>query len=409
MKIKALFKKSVPGIITGAADNDPSGISTYSIAGAQFGYGLNWLMVIATPMLIAVEAMCARLSDVTKKGLSAIINEYFPKPVVLMAIVILALVNIITVGADLAGMSAAIALLSGFSSIFYVLAIAIIIWIIIFFANFRVIQKYLLWLVLLSFSYILAAFLAKPNWLLVLKQTVIPTIIPTYGFFAASLALLGTTITPYLFFWQSSEEIELKEPRRRLLARAKIEDKIVAPGFIASNVISIFIMIAAGTVLYSHGVTDIRDGVQAAQALEPLAGQFAKFVFAIGLLGAGFLAVPVLVTTTAYAVAETFGWRDSLSDKISKARGFYTVIGFSIIIGVLITAVGIDPIKALFYSQVLAGILTPFLLFLILILCNRKKVMGKFTNGWFDNFFGFLAFFAMLAATIGLFWQFFKV
>ncbi len=407
MNIKKFFKKSVPSIITGAADNDPSGISTYSIAGAQFGYGLNWLMVLATPMLIAVEAMCARLADVKKKGLAAIIKEHYPRPVVFVSVVFLVVANIVTIGADFSGMSAAVSLLTGADSFLYVLVIAAIIWAMIFFANYKLVQKYLLWLVLFSLAYIIAAFLAKPDWFSVIKQTFIPQIILTYGFFAASLALLGTTITPYLFFWQSNEEIEEKFPKRLLLSRAKQEDKIVAPGFIASNVISIFIMIATGTVLYSHGVTDIRDGAQAARALEPFAGQFAKLVFAIGLLGAGFLAVPVLVTTTAYAVAEMFDWRDSLSDKINRAKGFYTVIGFSILIGIFISLIGIDPIKALFYSQVLAGILAPFLLLLILLLCNNKKIMGVYTNRWFDNTFGFLAFFFMVAATIGLFWQFF--
>lgn len=407
MNIKALFKKSIPGIITGAADNDPSGISTYSMAGAQFGYGLNWLMVIATPMLIAVEAMCARLADVKKKGLAAIIKEHYPRPVVFVSVIFLVVANIVTIGADFSGMSAAVSLLTGIDSFLYVLIIAGVIWAMIFFANYKLVQKYLLWLVLFSLAYIFAAFLAKPNWLLVIKQTFIPQIILSYGFFAASLALLGTTITPYLFFWQASEEVEEKFPKRLLLSRAKQEDKIVAPGFIASNIISIFIMIATGTVLYSHGITDIGDASQAAAALEPLAGPFARFFFAIGLLGAGFLAVPVLITTTAYAIAETFGWRDSLSDKINRAKGFYTVIGFAILIGIFIAFIGIDPIKALFYSQVLTGILTPFLLLLILLLCNNKKIMGVYTNRWFDNTFGFMAFFFMVAAAIGLFWQFF--
>jgi len=292
--------------------------------------------------------------------------------------------------------------------LFYALVIAVLIWVVVFFGNFKLIQKYLLWMVLFSFSYVFAAFLATPNWIDVLKETFIPSFSFNYGFFAAATALLGTTISPYLFFWESNEEIESGLPKGQLLQRARKEDTIVAPGFIASNVISLFIMIATGTVLFSHGVTDIRDAAQAAAALEPFAGPFAKYLFALGLLGAGFLAVPVLATTTAYSVAETFGWRDSLSDNLNHAKGFYTVILFSLVIGVGISFSGLDPIRALYYSQILVGIIAPFILLLILILCNNKKIMGKFTNGWFDNLFGILAFIAMLVSITGLFWQLFK-
>ena len=407
-KIKNLFKRAVPSIITGAADNDPSGISTYSIIGAQFGYRLNWLMILATPMLIAVEAMCARLSDVTRKGLTALIKIHFPPWVVFFAISSLSIANIATIGADLSAMSEVMGLIFGTESFIYIILVVVAIWFIVFFGNFRLIQKYLLWLLFFLFSYIFAAFLSKPDWGQVLRETFFPTFRFDFGFFAAATALLGTTISPYLFFWESSEEVESRQPRYRLLKKASREDAIVAPGFIASNIISMFIMIATGTVLFSNGVVDIKDAAQAAQALEPFAGPFAKYIFAIGILGAGFLAVPVLATTTAYAIAEAFGWRDSLSDKLSKAKGFYTVILFSIIIGMSISFIGIDPIKALFYSQVLVGILTPFLLLLILLLANNKRLLGEHTNGWFDNFFGTLAVVTMTVTSIGFFWQLFR-
>lgn len=406
--MKIPFKKWIPSIITGASDNDPSGISTYSIVGARFGYSLNWLMVAATPMLIAVEAMVARLADVKRKGLSAIINEHFPKPIGVLSAFILAIVNIATIGADLSGMSSALGLIIGVDSVLYVFIMAILVWIIVFFLDFKTVTKWLLVMVFFSFSYIIAAVLARANWVEVFTQTFMPSISLNLGFFAAATALLGTTIAPYLFFWESGEEVESKEPKGMLLTRARHEDRIVAPGFIVSNIISLFIMIAAATVLFKNGITDIKDAAAAAEALAPFAGEYAKTLFAVGILGAGFLAVPVLATTTAYAIAETFGWRDSLSDKVSKAKGFYTVIAISILVGIFISAVGIDPIRALFYSQVLTGILTPFLLLLILLLCNNKKVMGAYTNKWFDNTFGFLALLAMAGSSIGLFWQFFS-
>lgn len=407
-KEKSFAQKFIPSIITGAADNDPSGISTYSIVGARFGYSLNWLMILSTPMLIAVEAMVARLSDVTRKGLTTLIKAHFPKWVVFFAISSLAIANITTIGADLSAMSEAIALIVGKESFVYIILVILFVWFVVLFGNFKTIQKYLLWLVLISFSYVLAAFLAKPDWADVFRQTFTPKISFDFSFFAAATAILGTTIAPYLFFWESNEEIELREPRSRLLRKAREEDAIVAPGFIVSNLISIFIMIATGTVLFANGITDIKDAAQAAVALEPFAGPFAKYIFAIGILGSGFLAVPILATTTAYAISEAFGWRDSLSDKISRAKGFYTVIVLSIVIGMAITLAGIDAIKALFYSQILVGILTPFLLFLILLLANNKRVVGERTNGWFDNTFGFLAVVAMTISSIGFFWQLFR-
>lgn len=405
-KLKESFQKAVPGIITGGADNDPAGISTYSVAGAQTGYSQIWLMILATPMLVAVQAMCARLGDVKKKGLATILKEYFPKPLAILAVLILVVCNIITLGADLSGMAAATALVIPSNYLLWIAPFAFLIWYVVVFENYQMIRNYLLVLVSVFSTYILSGILAKPDWSQIIKQVIFPSLQFTPTYFMAAVGILGTTITPYLFFWQTKEEVEEKEPLSQTLKEAKKEEEILAPGFIFSNLISLFIMISTGTVLF--GKEGIRTAADAALALKPLAGNFAGLLFAVGIIGAGLLAVPILATTTAYAVAELFGWRESLSDKLSKARGFYFVITLSLLVGVVISLSKVDPIKALFYSQILAGILAPVILVLLLFLCNNKKIMGRYTNGWFDNLFGGGAVFTMILASLILIWQILK-
>lgn len=404
-KLKNFFRRAAPGLITGGADNDPAGISTYSIAGATTGFSQIWLMVLATPMLIAVQAMCARLGDVKRKGLATILKEHFPKPLAIGAVLILVISSTITIGADLAGMAAATSLVFKVNYLVWIAPFAFLIWYIVVFENYKVIRRYLLWLVAVFASYILAGILAKPDWGRIFQEAVLPTLTPSPIYFMAAVGLLGTTITPYLFFWQTKEEVEEKEPPRVTLKEAKIEDIILAPGLIFSNLISIFIMISTSAVLF--GKTDIQTASDAALALEPLAGKLSSVLFAVGIVGSGLLAVPVLATATAYAVAELFSWRESLSAKLEKAKGFYFVISASIGLGLLIAFLQINPLKALFYSQILAGVLAPFLLIPILLLCNNKLVMGQYRNGWFDNLFGGLAVVVMFLVAGAMLWQFF--
>lgn len=405
MKLKLFLKRSVPGIITGAADNDPAGISTYSIVGAQFGYQLNWLMVLTTPMLVAVEAMCTRIANIHKKGLAATLRQYYSSEVSMLATLILIAANVITIGADLSGMASALNLLIGGESFLWIIPIGLAIFTVVMFQTYQIIKKVLFYLIPFFATYIVATFLSKPDWSLVFKETLIPSISPTSTFFIASMGLLGTTIAPYLFFWQAKEEVEEKRTDTARLYLARKADTLSAPGFVLSNVVSLFIMIATGSVLHTSGITDIADAPTAARALEPLAGTSAKTLFAVGLLSAGFLAIPVLCVTTGSVVAETFRWRDRLSGKPEKERGFYGVISTSIIIGMLIPLLRLNPMKALFYSQVFNSILTPVLLFLLLKMCNDRKFMGNFVNGWFDNLFGGAALFSMVLATVGLLWQ----
>ena len=399
----------IPGIISGGADNDPAAITTYAVSGAQFGFGQLWLVVWATPMLIAVQAMCARLGAIKHKGLTSIIKEHYSPVFVIIAAGILVVANILTIGADLAGVAEAAGLVTNTQYVYWVIPVALLIWYIVVFKNFAVMRRYLLWLNIAFFAYIVASLLAKPNWGAVFYNMVIPTISFNFKFLVASVGLLGTTITPYIFFWQAQEEVEERKSASERMVESKEEDALLAPGFIFSNVISIFIMIATATVLNQRGLHDISTAGQAALALEPFAGPLAKYLFGIGIIGAGLLAIPVLAVSASAAIAEVFGWRESLSDKLDKARGFYTIITASLLVGIAIALLRIDPIKALFYSQVIDGLLGPILIIMILFMCNDRKLMGASINRWFDNLCGWAAVVVMVLSSIGLFWQLFLV
>lgn len=391
-KIKKLFKKALPGIITGGADNDPSGIATYSISGAMFGFSQTWLMVLALPMLISVQSMCARLGKIRRQGLAKILKSEFSPLIAYTATAILIISNIVTIGADIIAMSASLELVTTVALKYWVLPITIFVWYLVLFNNYKVISKFLLGMVVFFLAYIFAAILARPNWSEVFQGLFSPSLaVMNKDYFIAALAILGTTITPYLFFWQVKEEVEDRISIKVAKEDAKHEDLILAPGFIFSQLIAIFIIIATGATLFQSGV-EIKTAADAARALAPVAGPAASWLFALGIIGAGLLALPILSASTAYVVAESFGWKhESLNNKVWHAKGFYAVITLSLLAGVGLLIADIDPIKSLYYSQVLAGTLAPFLLVLILILANRKKLMGNFRNGWFDNFFGTLA------------------
>lgn len=402
--IKRWFKRAVPGIITGGADNDPSGIATYSISGAMFGYMQLWLMVLATPMLIAVQSMCARLGNIQRKGLSVILREHFSPWVSWVATIVLIIANVTTIGADILAVSDAFSLITHISSKFWILPVTIAIWYVVLFKNYKVLSRFLLLMMVFFLAYIVAAVAAKPDWAAVFSGMFAPQLfnVPA-GYYVAAVGILGTTITPYLFFWQVKEEIEEHKTKIEAEAQVQHEDLINAPGFIFCQIITVFIIIAAASTLHATG-TEIHTAADAAKALVPIAGQGASIVFALGIIGAGLLALPVLSASTAYVVAETARWKhDSLSNTVKQAKGFYAVITLSLLAGVAMLLAGIDPIRALYYSQVLAGFLAPFILILLLILCNRESVLGEHRNGWFDNIFGTLAIVVMLGAVLLMF------
>ena len=398
-KVKKPVSRFFHGIITGAADNDPAGITTYSVVGATTGLTLLFLVPLSTVFLIVVQSICARIGDVKKKGLSSIIKETFGRPVAIIATFLLILANLTTMGADLSAIDTSFAILfPGINTLFFLPLITFFIWYVVFFKNYRFISKFLLVLALIFVSYIFSGIAAKPDWSVIFNSTFIPQISLQSRYWLMAVGFLGTTITPYLFFWQVSEEIEDKPSVKDV----KQEIKDNAPGFIFSNLITYFIIISTATVLFTNKI-GITNAQEAALALKPFLGAYASTLFALGIIGSGLLALPVLACSTAYAVAETFNWREGLSKKPSTARGFYTVLSATFFIALAISLLGINPIKILFYSQVFSGLLAPFLLILIMIIASSAQVMGKYKTGWGTNLLGWLTVLVMLGAGIAIF------
>jgi NRAMP (natural resistance-associated macrophage protein)-like metal ion transporter len=398
-KLKKATTKLFHGIITGGADNDPAGITTYSVVGATTGLTQLFLVPLSTVFLIVIQAICARIGDVKKKGLALVIKEGFGRKTALVTALFLILANLTTMGADLSaiGMSFSL-LLPKISTLFILPLVSLFIWYVVVFKNYRFISKFLIFLSLVFVSYIFSGFAAKPDWSQILTNTFIPKISLESRYWLMAVALLGTTITPYLFFWQVSEEVEDKPS----IKDVKNEVRENAPGFIFSNLITYFIIICTASVLFANKIT-ITNANEAAMALKPFLGDKASFLFALGIIGAGLLALPVLSCSTAYAVAEIFNWREGLSRKPSSARGFYTVLSATFFIALAISLLKINPIKILFYSQVFSGLLAPFLLILIMIIAGSEKMMGKYKIGWGTNFLGWLTVLIMLIAGVAIF------
>jgi Mn2+/Fe2+ NRAMP family transporter len=373
---REILKVVGPGIITGGADNDPAGITTYSVVGAQNGYAQNWLLLVSAPLLIVIQQMCARVGSVTKTDLASALRIHYGRKIAICAVLLAVLANIATIGADLVMMASVLELITGAKYIYFIVPLAVVMAYVTIFLNYKTFSRYLLWLVAVFAAYIVAAILARPDWPQVLRQTVWPHIHPSATYFLGAVGLLGTTITPYLFFWQTSGEIE----ERRGVQGITRSNLDIAAGMIWSNITAFFIVVVCGTVLYTHG-SEINTAADAARALEPLVGSAAKYLFAVGILGAGLLAIPVLAASTAYSVGGLFGWRRSLTRHVNNAPEFYVVLGVAILVGVQLAISGVDPIKALFYSQVLDGLVAPLLVVLVLLLTSNRTVMGDFVNG----------------------------
>ena len=400
-----------PGLVTGAADDDPSGISTYSQAGAAFGYGLLWTALLSFPLMVAVQLMCARLGLVTRRGLASVLRKYYPPWLLWLACMLLIIGNTINIAADLSGMAAGAELLTHIKRGFFVPVFAIVILLFLMFGSYSLLLKIFKWLTLTLFSYVIAAFLAKPHWLAVLKGTLLPQISFDKDYLFTFVAILGTTISPYLFFWQAAQEVEADEalnhelgdrPRRSLereLRGARID---VLVGMIVSNVVMYFIILTAGATLHAHGHTNVQSAAEAAAALEPLAGKAAALLFTLGLVGTGLLGVPVLAGSAAYAVAEAAAWRRGMDTQPRQARNFYLVIAASMLIGVALTFTPIDPIRLLLWSAVINGLLAPPLIIIVILICNNPKVMGSFRNGWSLNAFGGFAGLIMSGSALAL-------
>jgi NRAMP (natural resistance-associated macrophage protein)-like metal ion transporter len=382
--IQALLKSLGPGIITGAADDDPSGIATYSIAGAQLGTKLLWTALLTWPLMAAVQMMCARIGKVTGQGLAANLKLRFPKWLLVAVVIALLIANTINIAADLAGMADAASMLSGVNSHWFVVAFALIISWATIRLQYRQIADVLKWLVLVLFAYPVTAFVVGANWGQVLHATLIPSMPHSKNEWATLVAILGTTISPYLFFWQTSEEVEeeksagqktLAQRRGATSEELELRNIDVGVGAFFSNMVMFFIILTTAITLNRHGLVNIETSRQAAEALRPFAGNFAATLFTLGIVGVGFLAIPTLAGSAAYAFAETLGWRQGLNKKLRQARWFYALILFSTAAGVALDFIGINPVRALYWTAVINGLLAPFLLVAILIVAGDKKLM----------------------------------
>ena len=395
-----LWKAIGPGVITGGADNDPAGIATYSIVGATAGFAMNWLLLLSTPMLIVVQQISAKVANVTKTDLATVLRTTYGSRVATPAVLLMVVANVITMGADLLAMAAALQLVTGVKFLFWVVPLAGVMAFVTIFTDYKTFSKYLLWLVAVFATYIVAAFLARPHWGDVVRSTFIPHVTFTPAYLLGAVALLGTTITPYLFFWQASGEVE---ERRGVQGRAQ-RNIDVAAGMIWSNLTAFFVIVSTGAVLFTHHA-DIKTAADAAHALEPIAGRYATLLFAVGIIGAGLLSIPVLAASAGYGVAGLAGWRRGLGRHAQNAPQFYVVIGLSFLVAMEMAISAIDPIKALFYSQVLDGLIAPVLIVLMLLLTSNRKIMGDFVNRWPTKAIGWSAVVVMVGADIAMGYQ----
>jgi NRAMP (natural resistance-associated macrophage protein)-like metal ion transporter len=395
-----------PGLVTGASDDDPSGIATYSQAGAKLGLATLWTAIIAFPLMAAIQQMCARIGIVTQQGLTGNLKKHYSKSILYLMLVFSFPAIILNIGADIAGMGAVGNLLfpsiseNYFSVFFTFLLLGLIIYL-----PYQKIASTLKYLCIVMLVYFVVPFLYKQDFVAILKATFIPTIEFNRDFIAILVGILGTTISPYLFFWQASVEVEEMNDKKHLIVNKKIirdMEKDVDFGMGFSGFVMYFIILTTGTVLYSSGIHQIETVEQAALALKPLAGDMAYLLFAIGIIGTGLIAIPVLSGSLSYIFTETFGWEKGLNKKFHEAKGFYFIIGLSLFLGLSLNYVGISPIDALIYTAILYGLTAPILIAIILHIANNKEVMGEHTNSLIVNILGVLAFIIMTTAAVVL-------
>lgn len=409
--LKRFFKVLGPGLITGASDDDPSGIGTYAVAGAAFGFSTLWTALFTLPLMAAVQLTCARIGMVSGMGLAAVLRRHYARNLLYLTVGMLVIANTINAGADIGAIAAAINLLVPVPIAVLVIPIALIILALQIWGSYRLIARTFKWLVLALFAYVVAAFFAQPDWLQVLKATFIPRLTFDAAFLATLVAIFGTTISPYLFFWQADQEVEeeisfgrVTRAQRRGASDAEIKYARwdVQLGMLLSNVVMYFIILTTAATLFNTGKTNIQSATDAAKALEPLAHGAASFLLAVGLIGTGFLAVPVLTGCNAYAVSEALGGRYGFNQKLHEAKLFYGVIIGSTLVGVLINFIGINPIRALVYAAIINGFLAPPLLVAIMLVANNRQIMGQRVNGRWANILGWTTTLVMFIAAVAL-------
>jgi NRAMP (natural resistance-associated macrophage protein)-like metal ion transporter len=406
-KLKRFWRLLGPGLITGASDDDPSGIATYSQAGAAYGLSTLWTGLLAFPLMAAIQQMCAKIGLVTSLGLTGALKKNYPRPVLYLMLLFSFPAIVMNIGADIAGMGAVGNLLfPSIDATFFSVFFTVLLLVLIIYLPYLKIAAILKYLCIVLLVYLVVPFLYDQNWGLIIKNTFVPNIEFNKDFVGILVGILGTTISPYLFFWQATMEVEeMKHKGNHLVVDKKIIQDMkqdVDFGMTFSGLVMYFIILTTGTVLYNGGIHQIDTVEQAAIALKPLAGNLAYLLFAIGVIGTGLLAIPVLSGSLSYIITETFGWEQGLDKKFHEAKAFYAVIAVSLVLGLSLNYIGISPIKALIYTAILYGLTAPVLIVIILHICNNKKVMGQFTNSTKSNILGFSALIIMTMAAVAL-------
>jgi NRAMP (natural resistance-associated macrophage protein)-like metal ion transporter len=410
-----------PGLVTGASDDDPSGIGTYSVAGAQFGYQTVWVSLVTYPLSAAVQEVCARIGLVTGHGLAAIIKHYFPRWVLYAAAFLLVVANTLNIGADIEAMAASIHLVVPILPVALSAALVVALTLTLLVAmSYATYAKYLKWIALVLFAYIAVAFLSRVEWATALTSLVVPAVRLDAAYITTLVAILGTTISPYMFFWQANMEVEeeiasgaiaspdpqMTHPRKLVLGRRAMTDMRIDTnvGMFYSELIMFFVIVSAASTIHRAGAKNVGqlDLAGIAQVLRPLAGDAAYLLFTLGIVGIGLLAIPVLAGSAAYALSEVFGWEEGLDKKFHEAKGFYVAIIGATVVGLALVFVGIDPVAALYYSAVINGVVAVPLLVVILLIGNNKKIMGKRTSGRISNALLILTALLMGGAAAGL-------
>ncbi len=410
-RVHRFFSGLGPGIITGAADDDPSGISTYSVTGASFGYAPLWIALFSFPLMTSVQLMCARLGMVTGKGLAGAVRDWYPRWVLMGACSLLIVANVINIGADLAGMAEATELVTGLDHHMLIPFYGIAIVLLLFFTSYRQMARVFKWLTLVLFAYVGSGILAHPAWGSVLRATFIPHMEWSARYFTVLVGVLGTTISPYLFFWQAAEEVEeeramgrstlsQRQGATRAELRASFIDVVI--GMFFSNFVMYFVILTTAATLHANGQTDITTAREAAEALRPLAGPASYWLFTLGLIGTGMLGVPVLAGSCAYAVTEAFRWHGSLESKLGGARRFYAVVAAAMLVGLLLDLAGLNAVAMLFWSAVVNGVLAPPLIVLVVLLTSSRAVMGTRTNPPLLRWLGWATVATMGAASVAM-------
>lgn len=408
--IFAYLKKLGPGWITGASDDDPSGIGTYSYAGSRFGLAPLWTMLFTLPFMSAVQEMCARIAQVSGRGIAGNMKKHMPREVLFCIVLLLVFANTVNIAANIGAMAAATQLITPLPFFFLAILFTVLTLVLEIFVSYRIYARYLKFLTLCLFSYIIVALIVTTDWMSVLRAIFLPTFSLSRDFFFILVAILGTTISPYLFFWQASSEVEeeiaqgrITLLQRRGASKEEIHDMRidVISGMVFSNIVAFFVMLTSAVVLFPGGII-VETAGDAALALAPVAGQFASLLFAVGIIGTGLLSIPVLAGSASYAVSEIFGWKSGLYRKLREAHGFYGVITIATLVGLMINAFGVNPIRLLLWTAFINGLVAPVILTSILFIGNNKKIMGKWRNGTLSNVLNGLTLAAMTLSILFL-------